>query len=168
MGNDVAEEILHRRLDPSHHGDVSREMQAGSIFDGNSTRLTIHEAGFVAQTQTGVSGTGLSRQASPGVGGIGSAADATNTWGSLTAQPGSGYAGLGLGNKACLMNGEAGGITVKDAPGLHFSGNITMMAWVKPAVKDFFRDIIAHGWAGNKAETFLRISRNNGDVFPNQ
>jgi hypothetical protein len=101
-------------------------------------------------------------------GSLGSAADATNTWGSLTAQPGSGYAGLGLGNKACLMNGEAGGITVKDAPGLHFSGNITMMAWVKPAVKDFFRDIIAHGWAGNKAETFLRISRNNGDVFPNQ
>lgn len=101
-------------------------------------------------------------------GSVGSAADATNTWGSLTAQAGSGYAGLGLANKACVMNGEAGGITVKDAPGLHFSGNITLMAWVKPRSKDFFRDIIAHGWAGNHAETFLRVSRNNGDVFPAQ
>ncbi|HEX3359325.1 MAG TPA: LamG-like jellyroll fold domain-containing protein, partial [Tepidisphaeraceae bacterium] len=102
------------------------------------------------------------------VGSLGSAADATNTWGSLTAQAGSGYGGLGVANKACLMNGEAGGINVKDAPGLHFSGNVTLMAWVKPTVKDFFRDIIAHGWAGNYAETFLRISRNNGDVFPAQ
>jgi len=101
-------------------------------------------------------------------GSLGGAADATNTWGGLTAQTGSGYGGLGLANKAVVMNGEAGGITVKDAAGLHFSGNITMMAWVKPAVKDFFRDIIAHGWAANYAETFLRISRNNGDVFPAQ
>src|SRR5262249_51984377 len=47
-------------------------------------------------------------------------------------------------------------------------GNITMMAWIKPSTKDFFRDIIAHGWNGGYAETFLRISRNNGDVFPAQ
>src|SRR5262249_2848160 len=101
-------------------------------------------------------------------GSLGSAADATNRWGSLTAQAGSGYVGLGLGNKAVVMNGEAGGINVKDAAGLHFSGNITMMAWIKPSTKDFFRDIIAHGWNGGYAETFLRISRNNGDVFPAQ
>ena len=101
-------------------------------------------------------------------GSLGSDADATNTWGSLTAQAGSGYVGLGLANKACVMNGEAGGINVKDAPGLHFSGNITLMAWVKPRSKDFFRDIIAHGWNGAKAETFLRLSRGEGDVFPAQ
>jgi hypothetical protein len=101
-------------------------------------------------------------------GSVGSAADATNTWGSLTAQAGSGYVGLGLGNKAVVMNGEAGGITVKDAPGLHFSGNLTLMAWVKPTAKDFFRDIIAHGWDSRSQETFLRISRGEGDVFPNQ
>src|SRR5256885_16060169 len=95
-------------------------------------------------------------------GSLGSAADGTNTWGSLTAQPGSGYGGLGVGNKAIFFNGASGHVELKDAPGLHFSGNVTLMAWVKPTTKDFFRDIIVHGWDGNHAETFLRISRAEG------
>jgi len=94
-------------------------------------------------------------------GSVGSAADGTNMWGALAAQNGSGYAGLGAGNKAVFLNGESGYIALKDAPGLHISGNITMMAWVKPGVKDCFRNIIAHGWDGNSAETFLRISRSD-------
>src|ERR1051325_11299900 len=91
-------------------------------------------------------------------GSLGSTADGTNTWGSLTAQPGSGYAGLGGANKACFFDGENGYIALKDAPGLHFSGQVTLMAWIKPTSKDFFRDIIAHGWDGAYAESFLRIS----------
>ena len=34
-----------------------------------------------------------------------------------------------------------------------------MMAWIKPTVRNFFRDIVARGWDGAYAETFLRISR---------
>jgi hypothetical protein len=89
-------------------------------------------------------------------------ADGTNMWGSLTAQPGSGFSGMGLANSAIKLDGVNGYVALKDAPGLHFSGNITMMAWIKPAVQDFWRDIIAHGWDGGHAETFLRISRGVG------
>jgi len=95
-------------------------------------------------------------------GSLGSAADGTNTWGSLTAQPGSGSPGLGAGNKAAFFNGDGGHVELKDAPGLHISGNITLMAWVKPTTKDFFRNIIAHGWDSFYEETFLRISRTEG------
>jgi hypothetical protein len=95
-------------------------------------------------------------------GSLGTAADGTNLWGALTAQTGSGYGGLGAGNKAVYFDGENGSIALPDAAGLHFSGNITMMAWVKPTVQDFYRDIIAHGWDDGHAETFLRISRGVG------
>jgi Concanavalin A-like lectin/glucanases superfamily/Immunoglobulin domain len=98
-------------------------------------------------------------------GSTGSAADGTNTWGSATAQAGSGYLGLGGGNNAAFFNGEGGHIELKDAPGLHISGNITLMAWVKPTTKDFFRNIIAHGWDSSYQETFLRISRAEGSGF---
>jgi len=95
-------------------------------------------------------------------GSLGADADGTNVWGALTAQSGTGYGGLGAGDKAVYMNGESGAITLKDAAGLHFSGNITMMAWVKPTVQDYYRDIIAHGWGSTYEETFLRISRGVG------
>jgi hypothetical protein len=45
-----------------------------------------------------------------------------------------------------VFNGEAGQVVLNDAAALHFSGNITVMAWVKPRVKDYFRDILAHGF----------------------
>jgi hypothetical protein len=51
---------------------------------------------------------------------------------------------------------------VKDAAGLHFSNTISLVAWIKPAEKDFFRNIIAHGFTPGGAETFLRISRGQG------
>lgn len=92
---------------------------------------------------------------------LGAAADGTNTWGAVAAQPGSGYTGLGAGDNAVFFDGHNGHFQVNDAPGLHFSGNITMMAWIKPTEKDFFRNIIAHGWNDQRAETFLRISRGN-------
>jgi len=82
-------------------------------------------------------------------------------WGSLAGQPDAGYPGLGAGNKATFLDGENGSISIKDAPGLHFSGNITMMAWVKPGAKDYYRDILARGWNDIYAETFLRISRSD-------
>src|SRR5207249_1447850 len=46
---------------------------------------------------------------------------------------------------------------------LNLSNTITLMAWIKPTVKDFFRDILAHGWDGARQETFLRISRGGGN-----
>jgi hypothetical protein len=67
-----------------------------------------------------------------------------------------------VGNKAAFFNGDGGHIELKDAPGLHISGNITLMAWVKPTTKDFFRNIISHGWDAFYEETFLRISRTEG------
>jgi hypothetical protein len=95
-------------------------------------------------------------------GSLGTDADGTNMWGGLSAQAGAGYPGFGVGNKACFFDGENGFIALKDAPGLHFSGNITMMAWIKPGVEDFYRNIIAHGWNGAYGETFLRISQLGG------
>jgi hypothetical protein len=90
-------------------------------------------------------------------GSLGSAADATNMWGTLAGQPDSGFAGL-LGGKSTFSDGLNGYISVKDAPGLHFSGNVTMMAWVKLGSKDYFRNIIERGWDASYAETFLRVS----------
>lgn len=98
---------------------------------------------------------------------LGSAVDGTNMWGVLAAQNGPDYAGFGPGNKAVLNDGVSGGyLGLPIDPGLNISGNITLMAWIKPTAKNFFRDIIAHGWVmplpGGTAdfqETFLRISR---------
>ena len=104
-------------------------------------------------------------------GSVGSAADGTNMWGSLAAQPGAAYAGLGTGNNATFFDGVNGSIGLPDAAGLHFSGQITMMAWIKPNQRDFFRNIIAHGLDQARAETFLRISRSDdgttGGTFNN-
>jgi len=96
------------------------------------------------------------------IGTVGSAANGTNMWGSLTTQSGPGFAGLGAGNKALYMDGANGYISLPDAESLHFSGNITLMAWIKPTVQDYYRSIIAHGWDGAHQETFLRISRGVG------
>jgi len=95
-------------------------------------------------------------------GSLASAADGTNQWGTLAAQPGPGYAGFGPNDKAVFFDGDNGYFQVNDAPDLHFAGRITLMAWIKPTEQDFFRDIIAHGFNNNGAETFLRISRGSG------
>ncbi len=95
-------------------------------------------------------------------GSLGSDADGTNMWGALSAQPGSGNPGLGAADKSVFFDSANGYIALKDAAGLHFSGNITMMAWIKPTVQDFYRTIIAHGWDDTHTETFLRISRGVG------
>lgn len=100
-------------------------------------------------------------------GSAGAGANGTVHWGVATAQPGIAATGFGAGNKSAFFDGENGYIEVADAPELHFSGNITMLAWVKPTGKDFFRNILAHGWDSAYAETFLRISRGEGDIFPN-
>ncbi|MEI9961279.1 MAG: hypothetical protein WDM76_09205 [Limisphaerales bacterium] len=96
-------------------------------------------------------------------GSLGSDADGTNQWGALAAQLGAGYAGFGAANQATFFDGHNGYLQIKDAGGLHFSNNITMMAWVKPTEKDFFRNIISHGFNTKFTETFLRISR--GGVY---
>jgi hypothetical protein len=96
------------------------------------------------------------------LGSLGASANGTNQWGALTGQTGSGYGGLGAANQAVFFDGENGSIALNDAPGLHFTGNITLMAWIKPAVQDFYRDILVHGYDGNYSETFLRITRGVG------
>ena len=95
-------------------------------------------------------------------GSLGSAADGTNMWGAVAAQPGPSYTGFPVGGTAVTLDGELGYVSVKDAPGLHFTGNITLSAWVKPAADDYIREIIAHGFDGNASETFLRIIRGYG------
>ena len=103
-------------------------------------------------------------------GSLGSAADGTVMWGGLTAQKGptgadgSGYPGFGAGNQALFLDGRNGYVQLNDAPGLHFNGQITMMAWVKPLAEDFFRDILGHGVDFFGEETFLRISRGSGST----
>jgi len=94
----------------------------------------------------------------------GSAADGTVTWGGLSGQAGASYPGFGTGNNALFLDGANGFVKVPKAAALDISGNVTMMAWIKPRVKNFFRDIITRGWDGDNAETFLRISRGT-DLF---
>jgi hypothetical protein len=95
-------------------------------------------------------------------GSLGSAANGTNVWGVTAAQPGANYAGLGETNRACRFNGAGGYLALGSPGGLNVSGQITMMAWIKPELKDFYRYVLAHGWDGAKGETFLRISRGSG------
>ncbi len=92
-------------------------------------------------------------------GSVGSAADGTNMWGTLAAQAGPAGAGFGAGNKAVYFDGANGSVGLPDAAGLHVSGNITLMAWVKPQARDFFRNIIANGLDDARGETFLRIGK---------
>lgn len=92
-------------------------------------------------------------------GSAGASADGTVVWGGLTGQDGTGYTGFGTADKALLLDGANGFVKLPAAPGLDISGNITMAAWVKPTVKNFFRNIIARGWDEDYQETFLRIGR---------
>ena len=90
---------------------------------------------------------------------LGSAADGTVVWGGLTGQEGASCPGVGANNTACFLDGANGYMKLGQPAGLDITGNITMMAWIKPTVRNFFRDIVARGWDGAYAETFLRISR---------
>jgi len=92
-------------------------------------------------------------------GSAGSAADGTVVWGGLTGQPGAGYTEFGADNKSVLLDGANGFVKLPAPAALDITGNITMMAWIKPSVKNFFRDVIARGWDTDYKETFLRIAR---------
>ncbi len=92
-------------------------------------------------------------------GSVGSAANGTVVWGGLTDQPGTGYSGFGAADKALSLDGANGFVKVGTATGLDITGNITLAAWVKPTVKNFFRNVIARGWDVDYKETFLRIAR---------
>jgi len=104
-------------------------------------------------------------------GSAGSAVDGKVIWGGLTAQPGTGYAGMGADDKSVLLDGFNGFVKLPNSTSLDITGNLTMMAWIKPTQKNFYRDIIARGWDDANAETFLRISRgfdNSGVGSTNQ
>lgn len=92
-------------------------------------------------------------------GSAGADANGTVVWGGLTDQPGTGYAGFGASDRALFLDGANGYVKLGSPPALDISGNITLAAWVKPTVKNFFRNIIARGWDEDYKETFLRISR---------
>ena len=97
-----------------------------------------------------------------------SAANGTTEWGALAGQPGPGYAGFSAADQSVFFDGENGFSQIEDARGLHFATNenskipITMTVWIKPLEQDFYRDIIAHGFDTNFAETFLRIFPGSG------
>jgi hypothetical protein len=91
-----------------------------------------------------------------------SAADGTNEWGAVIAQPGPGYSGFNAADKAVAFNLTQGSITVEDAAALHFSNNVTLVAWVKPGANNYMHDIIEHGFDGTGSETFLRMTRGYG------
>jgi hypothetical protein len=61
------------------------------------------------------------------------------------------------------MDGGMGYTAIKDAPGLHVTGQISLAAWVSLRARDYNRCIISHGWDGQAAETFLRITK--GDLY---
>ena len=98
-------------------------------------------------------------------GSLGNAADATNFPGAWLAQPGPGYAGFGTDTNAVFYDGANGYMQVDNTPGLNISGNVTLAAWVKPTEQDFYRTIIEHGYDGNQAETFLRISTLDSSIL---
>ncbi|PWU14585.1 MAG: hypothetical protein C5B50_17015 [Verrucomicrobia bacterium] len=93
---------------------------------------------------------------------VGATATATNLWGDVNGQAGPGYGGFSGGDKAVFFDGVSCNMAVADAPGLHFSGKISMAAWVKPQANNYYHDIIEHGTDGTAQETFLRITRQNG------
>ncbi|MCW5557507.1 MAG: hypothetical protein KIT22_06730, partial [Verrucomicrobiae bacterium] len=96
------------------------------------------------------------------VGSLGDAADGTAAWGALTGEPGAAYPGFSTDNKSLTFDGLKGYVAVEDAPELHFTGNITLTAWVKPAARDNIRNIIGRGLDDDGSETFLRITRESG------
>jgi hypothetical protein len=103
-------------------------------------------------------------------GSLGSSANGTNGWGAVAAQAGPSYPGFPAGDKAVAFDGYTGSLTVKDAPGLHFTNSISLVAWVKPLADNYVHDIIEQGFDGAGQENFLRITRgygNGGDQYGN-
>ena len=93
-------------------------------------------------------------------GSSGAAGDAVDRWGTVAGQPGVPFAGMGTGNRAVFLDGTSGSIATGADPKLaDITGQITLMAWVKPTVRGGIRNIISKGWDANYAETFLRITR---------
>jgi hypothetical protein len=92
--------------------------------------------------------------------GSASAADGTNFWGALAAQPGPGYEGFGTDTNAVYFDGENGSLQISNSQDLLNlqGGLITMAAWVKPTKQDYYRNIISEGYDENFAQTFLQIS----------
>ncbi len=95
---------------------------------------------------------------------LGSAANLTNFPGSLAAVAGPGYPGFGTATNSVFYNGVSGYSEVDQTAGLHFSGQVTLAAWVKPIEQDFYRTIIAHGYDYFQAETFLRIDTYDSSI----
>lgn len=93
-------------------------------------------------------------------GSVGATANAVNRWGTLAGQPGVPFAGLGAGNRAVFLDGTSGSIaTGSDTTLSNLTGQVTLMAWIKPTVRGGIRNILSKGWDENYAETFLRITR---------
>jgi len=93
-------------------------------------------------------------------GSSGAAANAVDRWGTLAGQPGAPFAGLGAANKSVFLDGTSGSIAAGAETTLsNLTGQVTLMAWIKPTVRGGIRTILSKGWDEDYAETFLRITR---------
>jgi hypothetical protein len=89
----------------------------------------------------------------------GTADNATNWIGVVAAQSGPSYSGSASPDRSSLLNGATGNIqsTSNAMDALDFTGNITMLAWIKPTAVNIRKEILAHGNDFTAGETFLRI-----------
>lgn len=76
-------------------------------------------------------------------------------------------AGMAASNKAAALSGVVGRVAIPDAEALDFTGQITIMAWVKPTSKAVLRNIVTHGSEGadlSLMEVVLRINQGKYEV----
>jgi hypothetical protein len=98
---------------------------------------------------------------------LGALANGTEYPGVTPGVAGPPYSGLGAGNLAFQFDGVDGWVDLGNPDGLNFSGQITMMAWIKPTATDGLRNIVSHGYqtSPDNAEVGLRINAGHYEVW---
>ena len=100
-------------------------------------------------------------------GSAGAAAEGRYSVYSQPGAPAANFGGFGAGNYACNFspNGLPTSVILGNPAELNFTGQITLMAWVKPQATDGLRNIISHGYRSTPdQELQLRISSGAYDV----
>lgn len=95
-------------------------------------------------------------------GSLGTDANGSEYPGITAGVAGPSYSGLGANNYACQMDGFTGHIGLGFPDGLNFAGEITLMAWIKPAGTNGLRNLVAHGYTQTVANQEIYFRINNG------